>query len=314
MVAQICPIRNRGVADCELTFSRHAATFRPVSDLYHIVQLANGSFSLRSEAYGETFHPVVGPVAEAQALYVEQLRLVERVQLVGREFVVWDVGLGAAANPLSFLNAVREVEADVRVVSFDYTTEPLQMALQNLARLGYLRGWEEALEKIIQQRAHRFSSGSLNIYWELHLGDFPSFVRTTEASKLAKPDAIFYDAFSPATNPGMWTLGVFHDLFRLLEPSRPCVMPTYSRSTMLRVTLLLAGFYVGRGHATGEKEETTIASNTLSELAEPLGPEWLLRCQRSRSAEPLHTPEYVQAAMSGATLEKLRKHPQFQSA
>ena len=60
----------------------------------------------------------------------------------------------------------------------------------------------------------------------------------------------------------MWTAPLFTDLFRALDP-RPCAMPTYSRSTMLRVTLLLAGFYVGVGHATGEKEETTIAANTL---------------------------------------------------
>ena len=31
-------------------------------------------------ADAETFHPVVGPVAEAQALYVNQLRLRERLQ------------------------------------------------------------------------------------------------------------------------------------------------------------------------------------------------------------------------------------------
>ena len=51
-----------------------------MSDRYQIVQLANGTFSLRSEEYGETFHPVIGPVAEAQALYVEQLNLRERVR------------------------------------------------------------------------------------------------------------------------------------------------------------------------------------------------------------------------------------------
>jgi tRNA U34 5-methylaminomethyl-2-thiouridine-forming methyltransferase MnmC len=283
-----------------------------VSDLYQIVQLANGAYSLRSEAYGETFHPVVGPVAEAQALYVDQLRLVERVQKAGREFVVWDIGLGAAANPLTFLKAVRNLKGNVRIVSFDYTTEPLRIALQNSQTLGYLYGWEGALQKLIEQRAHTFSAGSLHIHWELHLGDFPSFIKTAAAQNLPKPDAIFYDAFSPATNPAMWTLSVFTDLFRLLDPERPSSMPTYSRSTMLRVTLLLAGFFVGRGHATGEKEETTIASNTLEALADPLEREWLLRCKRSRSAEPLHTAEYRQAPLTDATWEKLREHPQFQ--
>ena len=285
-----------------------------MSDLYQIVQLANGAYSLRSEAYGETFHPVVGPVAEAQALYVDQLRLAERVQRAERKFVVWDVGLGAAANPLTFLKAVQHLHAKVRIVSFDYTTEPLRIALQNTDNLRYLKGSEEVLEKVIKIGAHTFTSGSLQINWELHLGDFPSFVKTAEAQNLPKPDAIFYDAFSPATNPAMWTLSVFSNLFRLLDPLRPCLMPTYSRSTMLRVTLLLAGFFVGRGHATGEKEETTIASNTLSELAEPLEREWLLRCKRSRSAEPMRTPEYRQAPLIDATWEKLREHPQFASA
>jgi tRNA U34 5-methylaminomethyl-2-thiouridine-forming methyltransferase MnmC len=64
-----------------------------------------------------------------------------------------------------------------------------------------------------------------------------------------------FDAFSPATNPEMWTLPLFTNLFKLLDPERPCAMPTYSRSTLLRTTLLLAGFFVGVGHATGEKEK-----------------------------------------------------------
>ncbi len=88
-------------------------------------------------------------------------------------------------------------------------------------------------------------------------------------------------------------------------------MPTYSRSTILRVTLLLAGFFVGVGHATGLKEETTIAANRLDLLAEPLNQRWLERAFRSDSAEPLHEPVYSRAKLSPATAEQLRAHPQF---
>jgi hypothetical protein len=112
----------------------------------------------------------------------------------------------------------------------------------------------------------------------------------------------------------MWTASLFADLYRCLDPKRPCAMPTYSRSTMLRVTLLLAGFFVGAGHATGEKEETTIAANTLELLEEPLSRDWLERARRSRSAEPLWEPVYRQAHLSNETWEKLLRHPQFQSA
>jgi len=122
------------------------------------------------------------------------------------------------------------------------------------------------------------------------LADFPTLLSQPEAEEFSKPHAIMFDAFSPATNPEMWTQPLFEKLFRLLDPSRPCALPTYSRSTMLRVTLLLAGFFVGVGHATGEKEETTIAANTLDLISEPLNIRWLERAMRSDSAEPLHEP------------------------
>jgi hypothetical protein len=120
-----------------------------------------------------------------------------------------------------------------------------------------------------------------------------------------------FDAFSPAKNPAMWSAPFFADLFRRLDPGRPCAMPTYSRSTMLRVTLLLAGFFVGVGHATGEKEETTLAANTLDLLDQPLPRAWLQRARHSRSAEPMREPVYRQAPLTAATWEKLQQHPQF---
>jgi hypothetical protein len=281
-----------------------------VSDRYHIVQLANGTFSLRSELYRETFHPVIGPAAEAQALYVEQLSLRDRVRAAREEFVVWDVGLGAAANPLTFLNAVRDIPAAVRIVSFDYTTEPLQVALAHPDRLPYLAGWEPMLRDLLATGHSRIElPEGLKFDWELRLADFPTTLRND--LEAPPPHAIFFDAFSPATNPAMWTLDLFTNLFRHLDPSRSCSMPTYSRSTMLRVTLLLAGFFVGKGHATGEKEETTVAANTPKLVSEPLGRDWLMRARRSRSAEPLRDENYVQRPLSDDTWERLRAHPQF---
>ena len=111
----------------------------------------------------------------------------------------------------------------------------------------------------------------------------------------------------------MWTQPLFAHLYQLLDPARPCALPTYSRSTMLRVTLLLAGFYVGVGHATGEKEETTIAANSLELIREPLDRRWLERARRSTSAEPMWEPIYRQAPLSAGSWEKLQAHPQFRS-
>jgi tRNA U34 5-methylaminomethyl-2-thiouridine-forming methyltransferase MnmC len=275
------------------------------------VQLASGVHSVHSLAHGETFHPVVGPVAEAEALYVKQLRLRERLQAHAGEFVVWDVGLGAAANVLTVLRATAEIPAALRVVSFDCTPEPLEFALQHASELGYFGGYEAPLQELLQAGRVRFQNGRQAVDWDLHLADFPTLLAQPTAHQLPKPHAILFDAFSPAKNPHMWTPGLFRNLFQLLDPARPCALPTYSRSTMLRVTLLLAGFYVGVGHSTGEKEETTLAANTLSLLADPLPPKWLERARVSYSAEPMWDAVYRQAPLSPESWAKLQAHPQF---
>lgn len=276
---------------------------------YQIVPLANGQKTLYSASYGEKMHPGLGPAAEADLLYVQQLKIRERLLAQSGELVIWDVGLGAAANAIAALRATRDLGGRLRLISFDNTAEPLAFALENAGTLGYVKGYEEPIAALLRERQAGFLNGRLKVDWEFHLVDFPAFL--SSATKAAAPHAIFYDAFSPAKNPAMWTLPVFENLFRALDPARPCALTTYSRSTMIRATLLLAGFYVGAGRATGLKEETTVAANTPDLIAEPLGDRWLARAARSDSAEPLGTPAYVRAAISAESMRQLRGHPQF---
>ena len=277
---------------------------------YKMVRLANGTFSVHALAEKETFHPVVGPVAEAQALYINQLKLRLRLQGHTGEFVIWDVGLGAGGNVLAVFGATRDLACPLRVVSFDRTTEPLQFALEHAAALGYPADYRGPVKDFLANGRAAFRNGAQPARWELQLGDFPEYLRRPGSAPA--PHAILFDAFSPAKNPEMWSAPFFTNLFRLLDPRRACAMATYSRSTMLRVTLLLAGFFVGIGHATGEKEETTIAANTLELIAQPLPRAWLQRARNSRSAEPMWEPVYRQAPLTPPTWEKLRRHPQFQ--
>jgi tRNA U34 5-methylaminomethyl-2-thiouridine-forming methyltransferase MnmC len=254
---------------------------------------------------------VIGPAAEAEALYVNQLDLPRRLQAERDPFVIWDVGLGAAANVLTVLRATREIAAHVQVISFDCTTDPLRFALRHSLALGYFNGFESATRRLLDHGKARFSNGAQTVDWELVLADFPALISGPNASALAKPHAILFDAFSPGKNPAMWTLPLFADLHRLLDPKRSCALATYSRSTMLRASLLLAGFFVGAGQATGEKEETTIAANTPGLIGQPLDARWLRRARRSTSAEPLRAPPYRQAPLSHDSWQKLCAHPQF---
>ncbi len=278
---------------------------------YELVQVASGAWSVRSMRDGETFHPVIGPVAEAEALYVRQLRIPDRVRAAGSKgFVVWDVGLGAAANVLTVLRSLADVPGEVRVESFDHTAAPLRFARGRDSDLGYFQGFESAVDSLLEHRSVRFQHGACTVHWRFHEADFPTLLERLPAD-VAAPQAILFDAFSPARNPVMWTLPLFESLHRRIPAGNVTSLATYSRSTLLRVTLLLAGFWVGAGEATGEKEETTLAATHPDLIPRLLDSQWLGRALRSTSAEPLRDPVYRQASLHDASREALLAHPQF---
>lgn len=278
---------------------------------YSLKQLRNGTWTIHSETENECFHPGMGPVAEARALYVEQQKLVKRLRVAEQEMVIWDVGLGSGANVLTFLRDVEMVEGEVRIESFDQTLEPLGFASSEGAKLGFVNGYEDAVQRLLKEGDVCFKNGQCKVRWKVHVGDFPNLLKSDHS--LPSPDAILFDAFSPKKNPFMWTLPLFRRLKDACCDERPCSISTYSRSTMIRVSWLMAGFYVGAGRATGVQEETTVASTSLQLLNEPLGADWLERVKISDNAEPLIEPVYEQKGIQASSWEALLNHPQFTS-
>ena len=284
-------------------------------ETFELVPLAGGVHSLRSRANGQTFHPVVGPAAEAERLHVGGTRLVERANALpaGRMPVIWDVGLGAAANALA---AVRALAAgyhraeDVMLYSYDRSLAALEFALAHAVELAYPLGYEAALRSLRERCVAKVPIGRAQVHWQVMPADFT--VLRGRRGDLA-PDAIFYDPYSPAVNPEMWTLELFTSIRACLRNDTPCLLTNYTRSTAVRATLLLAGFYVGIGPSTGEKDETTVASNDPALLERPLSRDWLeKKVYASTNAAPLRAGvANARAPISEEDFARLRAHGQF---
>lgn len=280
--------------------------------LFEIVTVRSGVRTLRSRACGETFHPVIGPLGEARELHLRQQRLLERASLTSGTFVVWDVGLGAAANAIAVLELFREFRGTARIElhSFDQTLEPLRFALDHAEELAYLAPYARNLRAL---PANTESVGAVR--WQLHLGDFCELVsppgRSAAGVVWPAPHAILYDPYSLVSNRSMWTIEHFINLRACCRPEVPCLLTNYTRSTAARVTLLLAGFFVGRGAAVAEKSETTIATNHLELLDGPLDRRWLERVRRSSEAAPLRGLTGARGPISPADYDALVRHPQF---
>ncbi|HEY5891800.1 MAG TPA: MnmC family methyltransferase [Chthoniobacterales bacterium] len=268
---------------------------------FEIVSLRDGLFTLRDLATRETFHPGIGPIAEAEAVHLTSQKLGERIK-ADNDFIIWDVGLGAAANAIAALNFLVALKSPGRceLHSFERSLEPLEFGLANLDTLTYLKPWATVVRKLK-------STGQVAINdrlsWRLHLDDFQALHRNVAPT----PDAVMYDPYSPSSNPEMWSLDHFTALRRIMV--KPATLSSYSRSTAVRVTLLLSGFYVGIGAATGEKEETTVAATSAALLDRPLNRDWLQkRVRASTNARPLPA---ARGPISSEDYEKLQAHPQF---
>jgi len=280
---------------------------------FSLKSLANGLVTLRDEKVGETFHPVLGPMTEARQLYVAQTFLATCWQEEAtKKITVWDVGLGAAANALAVIESWKEGSyGDLVLASFDLSWEALFFALEHVEQhplaLGYLSGWD--WEGFQRQGFLEVKRGERKLVWHFHGGNFQE---TYNKAEVPVPSLIMYDLYSAPKCPSLYSLSHWQGIRRHLG-DHDCVVIFHSRSTALRVTLLLAGWFVGKGTFLGEKEETTMAANLLELVSQPLGEEWLGRVRRSVSASPILGSEMKTSPISQEWLRELEELPQWRT-
>jgi tRNA U34 5-methylaminomethyl-2-thiouridine-forming methyltransferase MnmC len=272
--------------------------------LFEIVTTTAGAVSIRNKALNEIMHNPVGPWREANALYIDQSKLAARLrEKSAEELVLFDVGLGAAANALASLHCAAGLKdgRSLRLISFERELELLKFALKHSAKFSHFAGYEGAIRDLLE-RGHWQNE---NVKWELRAGDF----RETLLRESHKPHLIFYDPYSSKVNREMWSIEAFRALrLKSREANEGgTLLFTYSQATPIRVALLAAGFYVGHGISSGPKEETTQAATHLPDLEFPLAKKWFERWSRSRAQVPFECPPENEDALRAL----VRGHQQF---
>jgi queuine tRNA-ribosyltransferase len=261
-----------------------------------VVTTRGGAQAMLDRKTGEVMHPGVGPVAEANALYVGPSRLRERLESPGTgPLVLLDVGLGAGSNAAAALTlsaALSEGARALEIVSFDRSVAALRLALD--PRHAQAFGHDLAVREAGLTLLAGGHAAQRSARWRLVLGALPQAF-ASEPSGLA--EVVFWDPFSPRQNPELWSVSAFVALRRLCAPS--VTVHTYSSATATRSALLLAGFAVGFGPAAGDKQATTtVAALDPSRLEQPLDARWLARLARSSAPFPPDAPDDALARIS----------------
>ena len=234
---------------------------------FELVTLRNGTRAVRHLGHGEVMHPSVGPSQEACALYVEQSRLSEKLQVEGPPLQVWDVGLGAGTNAVAALTCARELGArqrrELTVVSFEIDLSPLRLALADTKGFPFLEPFAGAGKALL--KGERWSEGRSR--WELRLGDAASAL----ARLVAAGKSDLFRSVLACVQPCLWTPATFAGLrAQARSDGDGCTLFTYSAATPTRVLTAAQRVLRGPGVATGMKKETTVAATQRERLEQPL--------------------------------------------
>jgi tRNA U34 5-methylaminomethyl-2-thiouridine-forming methyltransferase MnmC len=217
------------------------------------LRTADGSLTLHSAQWNESYHSVHGAVQESTHVFIKA----GLVHLDKAHAEVLEVGLGTGLNLL--LTWVRCLEGKLTV---DYTAlEPHPLSRVQLETLAYCE--ELAWPGLNEPYLKRMTSASPD--WHEAIGGL-RFRKlddhVQQFSAEAAFDVVYFDAFAPRRQPEMWTADILERMYRAL---RPCgVLVTYCAKGEVRRTMQAVGFNVERLQGPPGKSEMLRATKPMS--------------------------------------------------
>ncbi|MEN8788776.1 MAG: tRNA (5-methylaminomethyl-2-thiouridine)(34)-methyltransferase MnmD [Flavobacteriaceae bacterium] len=216
-----------------------------------LVTTADGSHSLRIDAWDEQYHSIHGAVAESQHVFIQKgLREFEQ-----KEIAVLEMGFGTGLNAfMSLIDALKQNK------SLHYTAvEAFPLKKSEWELLNY--------PEVLNATEYSTCFDILHTSpWEVPVDlhqNFQLIKRQTEMSTFTVDesfDLVYFDAFGYRVQPELWTAEVFSNMFRSLKPGG--VLVTYAAKGVVRRTMQAVGFGVERLPGPPGKREMLRARKT----------------------------------------------------
>ena len=215
---------------------------------------ADGSRTLYSERYAQTFHSDKGAVSESRHVFVEGSGVGEHLRK-GISTSVLEVGFGTGLNFFLSADLALEARTPLAYTSLEQTLLPsgtvhaLDYAayLQHAELIESYLAFRNTLSEQVEPGRYVFEHNTAGL--ELLIGE-----ATEQRLPRANFDAVYHDAFSPDANPELWTEAFLGELFTALKPGGS--LSTYTVKGEVRRRLAGLGFTVEKqpGPPGGKRE------------------------------------------------------------
>ena len=231
---------------------------------HQAIQSEDGSFTAYSTEFEEHYHSTKdGALHESLSKHV--LPALKHTQ-DRDEITILDICFGLGFNTLATLYALKGSDKKINIYSPEFDKELI-------ASLKYFRypddfdDFTEIIKALSEEQ--KYESENLNIY--IYLGDAREFVRETKL----RFDVVYQDAFSPKSNPLLWTSEYFKDISSLMKDDG--ILTTYSISLPTRISLNENGLRVYLHEGEGFRSSTLASKSVLKDYKE-VDVEHKMRC------------------------------------
>ena len=218
----------------------------------------DGSHTLFSERYNQTYHSIHGAEAESRHVFLKGAGI-DHLLTAGQETHILEVGFGTGLNFFLTADLAMSRLATLSYYAFEKELLPAEqiIPLQYESLLTHAHLFEDyvAWRSSIKPPASGLLDWRLNdtLSLTLILGD-----AVDERIPYSPVDAIYLDAFSPEQNPELWTTSFFNKLGSALRSRGK--LATYSAKGQIRRNLASAGFNVTKTAGPPGKREMVVAT------------------------------------------------------
>ena len=220
------------------------------NDALHSMSLSeDGSFTAYSKEYGEHYHSTKdGALYESLIKHVIPALTIQKDK---EELNILDICFGLGFNTLATIYYLKQNNLTTKVNI--YSPELDANLVNSLVNFTYPKEFE-SIEHIIFSIVENGFYTDEQFRIEVFFGDARKYILNFEEAKF---DIIYQDAFSPASNPMLWTKEYFADIKRIIKEDS--VLTTYSIALATRLALYENDFtiYINSGE---EYRDATLAS------------------------------------------------------
>ena len=211
----------------------------------------------KSKEFDDVYFSVEDGLAESKFVFLDRNNLPEEWQ--GRDrFVICETGFGTGLNFLSAWQLFDETTTSEQTLDF-ISFEKYPLNREEIAT--YLTPWKNVFGDRLLALLDNYPPlipGFHTIILNKKITLTLIFDDVNEAipDLVADVDAWFLDGFKPATNPGMWSETLFHNMARLSHSGTR--FATFTAAGVVRRGLAAEGFDVEKVRGFGRKRDMTI--------------------------------------------------------